>query len=59
MGVRREAFYAVQFLEFGTAKIPKNPWLRPAFASAQSQVQGKMVADLRRRLQKIARTGRG
>lgn len=34
LGVRAEAFYAVQFVELGTSKMPARPWLRPAFAAS-------------------------
>lgn len=35
LGVRKEAFYAVQFVELGTSKMPAQPWLRPAFAASK------------------------
>lgn len=37
LGVRREAFYAINFVELGTASQPAQPWLRPAFASTRQQ----------------------
>jgi hypothetical protein len=59
LGVRKEAFYALQFFELGTAFIPKEPWLLPAFFSSKDRsVQG--VADvLRERIEKIARKRAG
>ena len=35
VGVAAEAFYAVQFVELGTAKMPAQPWLRPAYQSTR------------------------
>src|SRR4029077_1315789 len=35
LGVRKEAFYAVRFVELGTSKMAAEPWLRPAFFAAQ------------------------
>jgi hypothetical protein len=49
VGVQKEAFYAVQFLELGTSKIPKRPWLEPAFRGAVSAVD----AELQKRLKVI------
>jgi HK97 gp10 family phage protein len=35
VGVKPEAFYAINFIEFGIpGKIPKHPWLEPAFRSS-------------------------
>lgn len=33
LGVRKEAFYATQFIELGTSRQGKQPWLRPAFSN--------------------------
>lgn len=35
LGVAREAFYAVNFVELGTSRMAARPWLRPAFESTQ------------------------
>lgn len=45
VGVAAEAFYAVQFVELGTAKMPAQPWLRPAY---QSTRQAQLSALARR-----------
>lgn len=55
LGVRREAFYAVQFLELGTSKMPANPWLVPAFERAQPAVTGKLIDGLRERIERAAK----
>lgn len=40
VGVRAEAFYAVQYVELGTVKMSPHPWLRPAFLSSEhAQIQ--------------------
>lgn len=53
IGVRKEAFYAVLFLELGTSKSPARPWLRPAMASTQSQQLAAFSAKLRERVDKV------
>jgi hypothetical protein len=54
LGVRREAFYAVQFFELGTAHIPRQPWLVPAFESSQSESLRLVGETLKKRILKIA-----
>lgn len=44
MGVRKAAYYAVQFVEIGTSKQQAQPWLRPAMASTAS-AQADAVAE--------------
>ncbi len=53
IGVRKEAFYAVLFLELGTSKAPARPWLRPAMSSTQSQQLAAFSAKLRERVDKV------
>lgn len=55
IGVRAEAFYAVMFVELGTSKMEKQPWLRPAFQSTLDQQQLVMADVLRSAILKIAR----
>jgi len=46
LGVEREAFYAVQFVDRGTSKMAARPWLRNAFtgtANAQSDAFGTYI----------------
>lgn len=54
LGVRREAFYALQFIELGTSRIPARPWLVPVFERNQKQVLADLKTGLTRRLKKIA-----
>ncbi len=54
VGVRNEAFYAVQFVEIGTSKMSKQPWLRPAFQSTLEAQQEAFANHLRKVILKVA-----
>lgn len=56
IGVRREAFYAVQFVEIGTSKMAAEPWLRPALDSTQAQCEQRLADSLKTAVDKAART---
>lgn len=55
LGVGREAFYAVLFVELGTARTGAQPWLRPSFEQSQDAMLNKIASELRARVEKIAR----
>lgn len=55
LGVRKEAFYALQFFELGTAKIPRQPWLMPAFYQSRDQTLAKVGEVMKKRIERIAR----
>lgn len=55
LGVRAEAFYALQFIELGTSKIPRAPWLVPSFESKQHELLGALADAMRVRIEKIAK----
>lgn len=57
LGVRREAFYAIQFFELGTPAlgIPATPWLAPALESSTSTALREVGAAMRQRIERIAR----
>lgn len=55
LGVGREAFYAVAFVELGTAHMAAQPWLRPSFEETQDAQLQKIADELRARVEKIAR----
>lgn len=59
LGVRKEAFYALQFFELGTAYISKQPWLLPAFFSSKDRSVQGVAAVLLERIEKIARKRAG
>jgi HK97 gp10 family phage protein len=47
LGVRAEAFYAIQFVELGTSKMAAQPWLRPAFEQHADPAIRKVAQGLR------------
>jgi hypothetical protein len=55
LGVRKEAFYIVQFVERGWSGKAANPTLVPAFAASQSAALQEIADQLRKRLTKAAR----
>lgn len=55
IGVRSEAFYAVSFLELGTSRHSKQPWLRPAFESTKSEQINAFSAKMRDYIAKVSR----
>ncbi len=48
IGVKREAFYATQFVELGTSHQAKQPWLGPAFEASQSEMLSAIVSHIRK-----------
>lgn len=56
LGVRKDAFYAVQFVEFGTSRQPAQPWLRNALENTQSQVLARLREDIGKRLERLAKS---
>jgi HK97 gp10 family phage protein len=55
IGVRSEAFYALQFLELGTSKFPKRPWLEPAMRQSKDEAGKVLMTKLRENIDKAAR----
>lgn len=55
LGVRKEAFYALQFIELGTATIARRPWLVPAFESSKDESIRGIGVTMRARIEKIAK----
>jgi len=54
IGVRKEAYYVVQYLElYGQYGRPPKPWLRPAFYSTRGEQQRGVVEDLRKSVKRI------
>ena len=55
LGVRKEAFYAINFIEFGTSRIPKRPWLEPAFRSSIPQINARLKEQLKKKIDKATK----
>jgi len=55
IGVKREAFYAVSFLELGTKYIQKRPWLTKALEREQKNVVSRFGKALKKKIDVEAR----
>ena len=55
LGVRKEAFYALQFIERGTRYIPARPWLVPAFEASVPVMLRTYTEALEKQIKKAAR----
>jgi HK97 gp10 family phage protein len=47
LGVRKEAFYAVQFVELGYGNQPRRPWLEPAFRESLTAINSRFQTQLK------------
>lgn len=56
LGPRKEAFYATQFIELGTARIPRRPWLVPSFEAQSDEAVAQVASAMRKRIERIAKT---
>lgn len=56
LGVSKEAYYALQFVELGTSKQPPQPWLSRAFEATQDQQLTALSDALKRALLRAAMT---
>jgi len=56
LGVGREAFYAVAFVELGTAHTPAQPWLRPSFEDAEDAMLKQISTSLFQRIEKTRKS---
>lgn len=55
LGVLKTAFYAVSFLELGTSKMPRFPWLLPAFQASRDQGVRLVAEAMFKRIEAIAK----
>ena len=55
IGVKPEAFYAIQFIEFGTSKTPAQPWLAPALKASRAEIDARMKKRLKQLIDKAAK----
>lgn len=56
IGPRPEAFYGTQFIELGTSRTPRRPWLEPSFRASIPAISGRMRRILKDLVDKAART---
>ena len=55
VGIRKDAFYAVQFVEVGTRKMGAKPWLVPALKRAQNESIERMKRALEKKIKQAIR----
>jgi len=55
LSVKPEAFYVINFNEFGTSRRAKRPWLEPAFRRALPAINARLKERLKKQLDKAAR----
>lgn len=58
VGVSREAYYAVQYVERGTSKMKKHQWLAPALRSQSFWVLDKIRRGLKVNMEAAVRKGK-
>jgi HK97 gp10 family phage protein len=52
---RKEAFYAINFYEFGTSKNPAKPWFEPSFRASIPEVDERLRTQMKRLIDKAAK----
>jgi HK97 gp10 family phage protein len=57
LGVRAEAFYALQFIELGTRYIARRPWLAPAMRATKEQQVERYQTALRKWINRAIKRG--
>jgi HK97 gp10 family phage protein len=55
LGVRKEAYYILQFVEFGTRFIPAQPWIRRALLESRSDCEEAFRASIAAAIEKAAK----
>lgn len=55
VGPKPAAFYGTSFVELGTSKLQKRPWLEPAFRSAQPEMAAALKAKLKEVIDRLAK----
>lgn len=55
IGVKREAFYGVQFVDRGTKKMSAKPWFKHVFENQRSAMEARLVEQLRAKILKAIR----
>lgn len=57
IGVKPEAFYAVSFVELGTSKMSKRPWLEPSFRGSVAEVDTRFKDVLKELIDAAVKAG--
>jgi len=55
IGVKKEAYYALSFIELGTKHIPKRPWLSKAFEKNKNEMVSRLKSRLKKNIEKAVR----
>lgn len=55
VGVKKEAFYATQFVEVGTSKMEAKEWLQPALEATRDEVEKSLAKNLRRKIERAVK----
>lgn len=56
LGVRKLAYYALQFIEMGTEKMAAQPWIRRALQETRSECEEAFKASIARAIERAAKT---
>jgi HK97 gp10 family phage protein len=56
LGVRKLAFYILQFIQLGTRKTPAQPWIDRALLESRSDCEEAFRASIARAVEKAAKT---
>ncbi len=56
VGVKPEAYYATLFVERGTSRQPRQPWLEPALRTNRALVMRRLGQFLKKRIDKASKT---
>lgn len=54
IGVKPEAFYAVQFVELGTSKMRPRPWLQRSFRAKKQEMLNRFQEKLRANILRLS-----
>lgn len=58
LGVRKEAFYAVHFWEYGSPRHPRKPWLGPVLERNAPEILRRIGRAVSKRIDKVKGTGK-
>lgn len=56
LGVRKLAFYALQFVELGTRKMAASPWIRRALLESRDDCEAAFMDSIAASVEKAAKT---